>query len=245
MEELTASRVRPGSAADTDHVAIWLADFEAALCAGDSADLASLFAEECHWRDLLAFTWNITPHQGIAAIVDRLVKAQPTVQARNFEVAKNRTAPREVKRAGVDVIEAIFEFETAVGRGHGVVRLLAAHPDKAWVLMTSLEELKGHEAPIHDRRPSGSAFSRIFGGENWADRRAREQAFADREPTVLIIGAGQAGLSVAARLRLAGVDALVVDKLPRVGDVWRTRYHALALHNQVSLNHMAAPAVSP
>ena len=103
------------------------------------------------------------------------------------------------------MIEAIFAFETAVGRGHGVVRLLAAHPDKAWVLMTSLDELKGHEEPIDERRPSGSAFSRIF---RWrqlgGSARARSRPSHDREPAVLIVGAGQAGLSVAARLRLAG-----------------------------------------
>lgn len=239
MEELTASRFCPGNLADADHVAQWLADFESALRSRDQAELASLFADECHWRDLLAFTWNITPLQGSTAIASRLAETQARIQARNFEVPKNRTAPREVKRVGVSVIEAIFEFETELGRGHGVVRLLAEQPDKAWVLMTSLEELKGHEEPINQRRPSGAAFARTFGGENWADRRAKEQAFAEREPAVLIVGAGQAGLSVAARLRLMGVDALVVDKLPRVGDVWRTRYRALALHNQVSLNHLA------
>jgi hypothetical protein len=239
MEELTASRIRAGSVADADHVALWLADFEAALQAGDRADLAALFAEESHWRDLLAFTWNIKPHEGVAAIVDRLVESQPSIKARNFEIAKGRTAPREVRRAGVSVIEAIFEFETELGRGHGVVRLLGAHPERAWVLMTSLDELKGREEPINDRRPSGSAYSRNFGGANWTDLRAQEQAFADREPAVLIIGAGQAGLSVAARLRRMGVDALVIDKLPRVGDVWRERYHSLALHNQAALNHMA------
>ncbi|MFM0349105.1 NAD(P)-binding domain-containing protein [Paraburkholderia sp. RL17-347-BIC-D] len=239
MEELTASWTRPGSVADGDHVGIWLADFEEALRAGDGANLASLFADECHWRDLLAFTWNISPHEGTAAIVNCLLAVQPTIQAQNFRVATNRTPPREVKRAGVSVIEAIFEFETTLGRAHGVVRLLAAQPDKAWVLMTSLDELKGREEPINERRPGGSAYSRNFGGENWADRRAKEQAFDDREPSVLIIGAGQAGLSVAARLRRMGVDALVVDKLAKVGDVWRERYHSLALHNQVALNHMA------
>jgi len=239
MEELTASWTRPGSVADGDHVGIWLADFEEALRAEDRANLAALFADESHWRDLLAFTWNISPHEGTSAIVNRLLEVQPTIQAQKFRVAQNRTPPREVKRAGVSVIEAIFEFETALGRAHGVVRLLAAQPDKAWVLMTSLDELKGREEPINERRPGGSAYSRNFGGENWADRRAREQAFTDREPAVLIIGAGQAGLSVAARLRRMGVDALVVDKLDKVGDVWRQRYHSLALHNQVALNHMA------
>lgn len=239
MKELTANRIRPSNLDGSDHVAQWLADFEAALRRCNRAELVSLFAEECHWRDLVAFTWNITPKIGVAAIVDRLLEDQPRIRARNFNMCGQRTAPREVMRVGVDVVEAIFEFETEVGRGHGVVRLLAAQPDKAWVLMTSLHELKGHEEPIGERRPSGSAFSRTFGGENWADRRAREEGFSDREPAVLIVGGGQAGLSVAARLRLLGVDTLVVDKLPRVGDVWRTRYHALALHNQVSLNHLA------
>src|SRR5206468_5613932 len=110
---------------------------------------------------------------------------------------------------------------------------------RAWALMTALEELKGFEEPLGHRRPSGAAYSREFGGRNWADRRAAEQEFADREPAVLIVGAGQCGLSTAARLRLLGVDVLCVDALPRVGDAWRRRYHSLALHNQVSLNHMA------
>lgn len=239
MEVLSTSRgSRPAHSSESDHVAQWLAEFEAALAACDRRALAMLFEEESHWRDLLAFTWNITPHVGAAAIIDGLLAAQPQIRARKFRIATGRKAPRRVKRVGNEVIEAIVEFETEAGRGHGLLRLPANRPDKAWVLMTSLEELKGHEEPINERRPSGDDYSRIFGGRNWADLRKDEQSFADREPAVLIVGAGQAGLSIAARLKRLGVDTLVVDKLPRVGDVWRTRYHALALHNKVPLNHM-------
>jgi Flavin-binding monooxygenase-like len=223
---------------DADHVTRWLAELDAALHSGDRAALASLFTDECHWRDLLAFTWNITPHEGAAMIADRLITAQPEIKAGNFRLAWNRTPPRRLKRLGISVIEAIFSFETAQGRGHGVVRLLAEQPNKTWVLTTSLDELKGYEQPINERRPSGSAYSRNFGGDNWADLRKKEQAFDDHEPAVLIVGAGQAGLCLAARLKRLGVDTLAVDKLPRVGDVWRERYHSLALHNQVGLNHL-------
>lgn len=80
--------------------------------------------------------------------------------------------PRRVKRTGIDVIEAIFRFETAVGRCMDVLRLPAAQPDKAWVMSTSLRELKGHEEPVDRRRPDGTE-ARIFGGEAWARRRAR------------------------------------------------------------------------
>jgi putative flavoprotein involved in K+ transport len=55
---------------------------------------------------------------------------------------------------------------------------------------------------------------------------------------VLIVGGGQAGLSIGARLAQLGVDALIVDREPRVGDNWRKRYHALTLHNQVHVNHL-------
>ena len=55
---------------------------------------------------------------------------------------------------------------------------------------------------------------------------------------MLIVGGGQAGLSIAARLRALEVDALIVDRWPRVGDNWRRRYHALTLHNQVHVNHL-------
>ncbi|GAA4344022.1 NAD(P)/FAD-dependent oxidoreductase [Variovorax defluvii] len=220
------------------HVRQWLRSFETALAQGSEQDLRALFAAECHWRDLLAFTWNITPHDSLSAIVEQLLRTQPRVQAKGFSLPDTRTPSRLVKRLGLGVIEAIFEFETAAGRAEGVVRLLEEQPGKAWILMTSLKELKGHEEPVGARRPSGAEDMRMFGGPNWADRRAEEPLFRDREPAVLIVGAGQAGLAVAARLRLLGVDALVVDSLPRVGDVWRTRYHALALHNQVALNHL-------
>ena len=57
-------------------------------------------------------------------------------------------------------------------------------------------------------------------------------------PTVLVIGGGQSGLSIAARLKQLNVDTLIVDREKRIGDNWRKRYHALTLHNQVQVNHL-------
>lgn len=238
MDELTISRDVAGRTSEQAHVTEWLSRFNAALRAADSSALESLFIEDSHWRDLLALTWSITPHDGRRAIVDGMIRAQTRAKAHSFKLAAGRTAPRRVKRVGTEVIEAFLAFETETGRGEGLLRLMVAEPDKVWVIMTSLEELKGHEEPVNERRPSGDDYSRIFGGSNWDDMRKREQAFDDREPVVLVVGAGQSGLSIAARLKRLGVDTLVIDKLERVGDVWRNRYHALALHNGVPLNHM-------
>ena len=41
---------------------------------------------------------------------------------------------------------------------------------------------------------------------------------------IITVGAGQTGLMVAARLQRLGVPTLVIEKTPRVGDVWRKRW---------------------
>ncbi len=219
----------------------WLASFEAALAARDPAAVAALFHDESHWRDLLAFTWHITPVAGPQAIAARMVKEQDRAQARGFHLPAARRTPRIVRRLGIESIEAIFEFTTAVGRGDGIIRLTPAdgrEEAKAWLISTAQETIKGHEEKIGANRPTGSAYSRNFGGDNWADMRRKAVAYEDREPTVLVIGGAQSGLSIAARLNQVGVDTLVVEKWPRIGDSWRSRYHSLALHNSIHLNHL-------
>ena len=216
----------------------WLGQLDVALQSESRAAVAALFAPDGHWRDLLAFTWFITPSHGADDIAALMVAKQGTAMARGFAIAEGRTPPRRVVRAGTHVIEGIFRFETQIGRGFGVVRLLAEEPSRAFQLMTGLHELKGFEETVGHRRPTGEAYSRNFGGTNWKDQRIASQAYTDREPVVLIAGGGQAGLSLAATLGRIGVDTLVVDRFERVGDCWRKRYHSLALHNSTEFNHL-------
>ncbi len=105
-------------------------------------------------------------------------------------------------------------------------------------MSTTLEALTGHEDKVGAERPTGEAFSRNFGGDNWSDMRRKARSYDDRDPTVLVIGGAQAGLSIAARLNQLGVDTLVVERWPRIGDSWRRRYHSLALHNSIHINHL-------
>lgn len=216
----------------------WLDTLNQALAQTDKTAIQNLFADDCHWRDLLAFTWFITPTSGSHDIASLMLSAQANIKACGFKLAEGRLGPRRLKRTGIDVIECVIQFETELGRCFGVLRLLLDTPRKAFQLLTSLHELKGHEEKIGVRRPTGAAYSRNFGGTNWQDQRIESQAFLDRDPTVLIIGGGQAGLSVAASLVLIGVDTLVIDKYPKIGDSWRMRYHSLALHNVTDLNHL-------
>jgi len=219
----------------------WLARFEHALGTGDAAALAALFRTDGHWRDVLAFSGQICTLSSVQAIAAQLALEAPRVRACGFRTDPARTAPRHASRAGAKCVEAIFRFETAAGRGSGLLRFLTESnddPPRAWTLLTTLEELRGHEERIGARRPTGQSYSRDFSGPNWLDLRRASLEYKDREPTALIVGGGQAGLSIAARLKALGVDALIVDRWPRVGDNWRRRYHALTLHNQVHVNHL-------
>ena len=225
-----------------DAAAHWLAEFDAALQRRDVSAAAELFLPEGHWRDIIAFTWHIVTVSGAARIRAALKETLATARPTRFRIDPKRTAPRWVSRAGTDAIEALFAFETAVGRGSGVLRLV---PDPrapgrlcAWTLSTALDELTGFEERIGERRPTGPSDYRDFGAENWLDRRRKAVAYADRDPTVLIVGGGQAGLSLAARLTQLEIDALIVDRYPRIGDNWRHRYHSLTLHNEVFVNHL-------
>ena len=194
----------------------WLAQFEEALTRPDAGLLQALFHPDSYWRDVLALSWNIQTLNGADAILKALPPLARALAPSGFAVDPDRAAPRKVMRAGANAIEAIFRFETKVGRGAGIIRLVPDEGDgnrlKAWTLLTELGELKGFEEQLGVNRPRGSAYSRDFRGPNWLDLRNASAGYADRDPTVLVIGGGQSGLSIAARLKQLNVDTLIVDR---------------------------------
>jgi putative flavoprotein involved in K+ transport len=213
-------------------VTSWLSSFDAALTAGDAAAAAELFTEDCFWRDLVSFTWNITTAEGRPAIVAMLEETLARVQPRDWRI----TAGEEPTQAD-GVTEAWIEFETAVGRGRGQLRL---RDGRAWTLLTALYELTGHEEPARDRRPKGAEHGIHRGRETWLDRREREarELGYETQPYVLVIGGGQGGIALGARLRQLDVPTIVIDKHPRPGDQWRSRYKSLCLHDPVWYDHL-------
>ena len=222
------------------HAQAWLDDLEAVAAGASPGPASALFLDTCYWRDAVALTWTLETIAGApddigAALFPRLAD----MKADNFKL---EAAPETVVRVGREVIEAFFTFETKAGFGRGIVRLAPDESDagklKAWTFLTALEDLKGFEEKTGRRRPTGQSNSRDFRGPNWLDKRHEAETYADHDPVVLIVGGGQAGLATAARLGALGVDCLIGDRHERVGDMWRKRYHALTLHNQVQVNHM-------
>jgi cation diffusion facilitator CzcD-associated flavoprotein CzcO len=224
----------------------WSAKLSAALETQSAPDFAALFVEGGYWRDILSFSWERPTFAGKKAIAEGFAAIVGQAGPRNVRLAAGRTPPRLARRSGRDVVEAWFEFDTAAGIGAGFVRLVddkdrldsdSSAQARAWLLLTTLQELSGFEERVGNRRPSGAHFSKIESPVSWSQQRAKDMEFADRDPEVLIVGAGQGGVILGARLRQMGVDALIIEKSDRVGNVWRNRYNNLTLHNKLTANH--------
>ncbi len=227
-----------------DHAAMvdkWLNQFESALKADNLAALQNLLLPESFWRDILALTWRFETVSGPSQIAELLLANARQAKPHNFEVDLDPAKPQLVTRVDREVVEAFFRFETETGLCEGIIRLVPTDgdgPPRAWTIFTGLDELKNHPEKRGTNRPTGQSHSRDFRGPNWLDQREEAAKYLDRDPAVLIVGGGQAGLASAARLTQLGVDALIIDKHERIGDNWRKRYHALTLHNQVQVNHL-------
>ncbi len=221
-------------------LAIWLVAFEAMLNRGDQSDFTTLIHPDGYWRDLLATSWQLRTFHGTSEIKSGLDGLKDKQRPRNFRL-RGEAAPGQLGEFGA-TIEGFFDFETDLATGRGYLRLARADNTAtskflAVTLLTAMDELKGF--PERRGRHRDRTFTRAMEGnsDNWLDRRRADIAYRDRDPEVMIIGAGQAGLALAARLRHLDVDALVVDRDERVGDVWRKRYHSLTLHNEICTNH--------
>ncbi len=229
MTETTTAAPVTNSAAGTAATR-WLADFETALSTRDINAAAALFVEDCFWRDLIAFTWNIVTVEGPDGVRDMLGATLDRVKPSGFAVTD------ELGDAGADT-ESWIKFETAVGRGTGHLRL---RDGKAWTLLTTLDELKGHEEPKNNRRPLGTQHGAVPQRQTWLEQRRREaqELGYKTQPYVVIVGGGQGGIALGARLRQLGVPTLIVERNPRPGDSWRNRYKSLALHDPVWYDHL-------
>ncbi|MGH3260882.1 MAG: NAD(P)-binding domain-containing protein, partial [Trebonia sp.] len=208
----------------------WLDAFQEALTARDADAAAALFADESYWRDIVSFTWNITTVEGVTGVADLLRATLDHVDPVGFGVTE---PPTEAD----GVITALIAFQTRVGRGSGLLRLVDG---KAFTLLTTLDELKGHEEPGRGRRPKGVRHGAFRDRVTWAESRAREATELGYtvQPEVLIVGGGQGGIALGARLRQLGVPTIIVERGQRPGDSWRRRYKSLALHDPVWYDHL-------
>ncbi|MEZ4620225.1 MAG: NAD(P)/FAD-dependent oxidoreductase [Caldilineaceae bacterium] len=208
----------------------WLATLDGALTHSNIPSALALFADECYWRDRLAFTWNIVTMENRDEIRDMLAATLDTTQPSAWTLTEPAT-----EKDGV--VEGWFSFETAVGRGRGIFRLKEG---RCWTLLTTLQELKGFEEQAGPRRAMGADYGVTKGRKTWLEERQEEEAHLgySEQPYCVIIGGGQGGIALGARLKRLNVPTLILDQHERAGDAWRKRYRSLYLHDPVWFDHL-------
>ncbi|MEM7344886.1 MAG: NAD(P)-binding domain-containing protein [Chloroflexota bacterium] len=214
----------------TQVVTNWLSAFGAALDSNDLAAAADMFEDDGFWRDLVSFTWNIKTMEGKDEVRAMLDARAADVAASNWQVEGDANEAD-------GVTDAWITFETNVSRGKGHIRL---REGKCFTLLTTMVELKGHEEPKGSTRPHGVEHGAFKDRKNWLERKQQEEAELGytKQPYCVIVGGGQGGIGLGARLKRLGVPTIIVEKNERPGDSWRNRYKSLCLHDPVWYDHM-------
>lgn len=242
MTDTLQTPVRELTTADARDIAItWLADLAAAVERASVPDLEELFTDDATWRDFMAFPWDFHHTVGRDETVARLLELAKVWNAAGF-AANSERPPFVVDGA----IHAFFDFTTKDRIDRGYVRLVQGDDRfAAAILQTQVVGLQDHPERIRHRRKEGKVYGVVPNRTRWSSDRESELAFDDSEPAVLVLGAGHNGLAIAARLAALDVATLVIDREPRIGDTWRKRYSALALHSSVYGDHLPYLSLPP
>jgi putative flavoprotein involved in K+ transport len=209
-----------------------LKTFDEALSAGDIDRAVGLFQEDCYWRDLVTFTWNIRTMEGHDQVRDMLKSQLSLTGPSSWAIAEGE----KVSEAD-GVTQAWITFETGAARGYGHIRL---KDGRIRTLLTTMSELKGHEEPLGFARPLGARHGSGRDRKTWKEEREQEatELGFELQPYVVIVGGGQGGIALGARLRQLGVPTIIVERNERPGDSWRKRYKSLCLHDPVWYDHL-------
>jgi hypothetical protein len=160
----------------------WLQSFEAALTT-EPLDLEELFVEESWLKDALALSWDLRTLQGVSKITQYVREHKAPNELFNLDASQSSYLRPALKEMGPMVwLESAFNFETKIGEGRGVLRLVNTGLGewKAWALFLRLEELKGHprrkglNRPRYHQQPSPVS----------------PEAGDKTEPAVVVIGGG-------------------------------------------------------
>jgi putative flavoprotein involved in K+ transport len=237
--------VDQGATADVDPVQIasdWLAEFVTMIDERDPSKVVRIFAPEGGWRDLVAVSWDLQTavgHDALRSFVSSTITTANLVDAHLTD-----HVPAQLTDTGeVQIIEASFELATDVTRSRGIVRLVPGAGGN-WIAFTVSTDL----VALDDAGAFGTQWDdvggrlwneAIPGNLNWADSRDATRPFPTTAPTVLMVGAGQAGLQTAAHLRRLGVQTYIIERHKTVGDSWRLRHYNLITHTPAFADHFA------
>ncbi|KAI9461383.1 putative dimethylaniline monooxygenase (N-oxide-forming) [Boletus coccyginus] len=201
----------------------WLRLFISDLTSSNLHGILSLehsFMDDSYWRDLLAFTPDYRTLYTRHHIQQCLSGGVAIVRPTHFRIMQDV----RVRHAGnKSLVQGIVQFRTVIAECTGIFTLVQTGGGvwKAWSFVTVMDRLRG----VTERHKIGNlSLNRPF------ERRDV------MEYGVVVLGAGQCGLAVAARFENIGIPTLVVEKSTAVGDTWRSRYKTLETNTPRAFN---------
>jgi cation diffusion facilitator CzcD-associated flavoprotein CzcO len=235
-------------------VGAFVARFASAVEAQDIDAILELICDDGYWKDVMLLTWDIRTLRGHQNIRPMLAEQLPLTGIKNIRVHTQIPSSRETLGQDLSFVLFHIEFDFAHGTGVGAGRLSpvacktgsAAElaDDENWKIYsvgTTVQAIAGWDAEHGDnmRYQLGKLQDPLGQGRTYRElRRDEVEANLGNEPTVVIVGAGQTGLAMAARLKVLGISHLVIEKADRPGYSWASRYASLSLHGPTYTNHM-------
>ncbi|KAG2339396.1 FAD/NAD(P)-binding domain-containing protein [Suillus weaverae] len=199
----------------------WLAAFVSDL-SSPSFTLKHSFTDDSYWRDLLAFTPDFRTLHALPKIQQFFSAPVAAARPSRFRllpgVRNRRIGPTTT------FIQGIIQFHTVIAQCTGVFTLTQSEDSswKAWSFVTMMDQLSG----VVDRFGAHTPLCRP---PEWN---------TTMEYTAVVVGAGQCGLSVAARLENLGISTLVLERSGAIGNSWRSRYESLETNTPRAFNHL-------
>lgn len=191
------------------------------------------------WRDMVAFTWNICTHEGSEAI-ERAIEGtlgSGTKRKRPMTTWALSSQPLPIQET-TEGLEFWCDLTIGtVGSGKAHFRLTGTSGDdyKICTLLTTLMELKDKPFLVKRNRIRGHIHGPLPRRKYWSELMHGKDLEQD---VVVIVGGGQAGLALSARLHLMQIPYVILESGPKPGMAWRNRYPSLHLHDPVYYNHM-------
>ncbi|KAG1799878.1 uncharacterized protein HD556DRAFT_1439541 [Suillus plorans] len=200
---------------------VWLAALISDL-SSPSFTLKRSFTNDSYWRDLLAFTPDFRTLHALPEIQHFFSVPVELARPSRFRllpgVRQRRIGPTKT------FIQGIVQFHTVIAQCTGVFTLTQGEDSswKAWSFVTMMDQLSG----VVD---CFSAHTPLCCPAEWK---------TTMEYTAVVVGAGQCGLSVAARLENLGISTLVLERSSAIGNNWRSRYESLETNTPRAYNHL-------
>jgi hypothetical protein len=182
------------------------------------------------WRDFLCMTGQVRTFSGSERIKEEWARYSQEREPRDFKAAGRRISRPTPDSSWVDVS---FTFTTRqcgelIGNCSGIISFVPSKDNagwKIWMLRTVLENFNGYGHPDDPspilRMPTANSSDRL-----------------EQQVPVLIIGAGQAGLSLAGRLGALSMGYILLEKETEIGHSWTGKYDGVRQHTIKEMNNL-------